>query len=360
MNSKLLKVIVGLASAALLTTSMIACGGSSSSSEGDIAFSGQVNAAAAPASLRMDDMHVPLSGITVDALGGMGTTDANGNYNFRAGSGFSGGPVLLTITDEQGNSTNFTIENIPANARSFAANFIRNDDGSFQLDGDPEIGTGPDTMTGDPMMDDMTSMTCGDGTIDEGEECDDGNTDDGDGCSSTCTNEVESVCGDGIVDAGEECDDGNAVDGDGCSAVCTSEISAVCGDGTIDAGEECDDGNTVDGDGCSATCTLEATAVCGDGAVEGTEQCDDANNIDGDGCSADCMTEAIPICGDGVIDAGEDCDDANNENGDGCSADCQIEVPEVLSCFCNDGFGPLPIDAICADTGMPPSSCSAP
>ena len=98
---------------------MIACGSSSSGSDGDITFSGQVTGAAAPASnLRMDEMmHVPLSGVTVDALGGMGTTDDNGNYSFRAGNNFQGGDVLLTVTDPDGTSTGFTLEDVPANLR---------------------------------------------------------------------------------------------------------------------------------------------------------------------------------------------------------------------------------------------------
>ena len=70
--------------------------------------------------------------------------------------------------------------------------------------------------------------SCGDGTVDEGEECDDGNTDDGDGCSSVCLDEPTPTCGDGIIDAGEVCDDGNTADGDGCSSSCAVEVDWVC------------------------------------------------------------------------------------------------------------------------------------
>ncbi|MFH2018847.1 MAG: DUF4215 domain-containing protein, partial [bacterium] len=31
------------------------------------------------------------------------------------------------------------------------------------------------------------------------------------------------VCGNGVVDVGEQCDDGNVISGDGCSATCTTE-----------------------------------------------------------------------------------------------------------------------------------------
>lgn len=110
--------------------------------------------------------------------------------------------------------------------------------------------------------------SCGDGTVDEGEECDDGNNTGGDGCSATCTIEPPPppppCCGDGTVDSGEECDDGNTTSGDGCSATCTIEPppppAPCCGDGSVDAGEACDDGNTTDGDGCSSTCTVEDTS----------------------------------------------------------------------------------------------------
>ena len=68
-------------------------------------------------------------------------------------------------------------------------------------------------------------------------------------------------CGNGAVDLGEECDDGNTVDTDACSNNCT--IVDGCGDGNLDAGELCDDDNIVSGDGCSATCGIDIT--CGPG-----------------------------------------------------------------------------------------------
>jgi large repetitive protein len=132
------------------------------------------------------------------------------------------------------------------------------------------------------------STTCGNGTLDPGEQCDDGNQTPGDGCSATCQNEVEAVCGDGLVGTGEECDDGNTADGDGCSSTCKREGSAACGNGALDTGEECDDGNTTDGDGCSSTCKKEVSATCGDGNLDPGEQCDDGNKTPGDGCEPDC------------------------------------------------------------------------
>ncbi|NBD11038.1 MULTISPECIES: DUF4215 domain-containing protein [Corallococcus] len=71
--------------------------------------------------------------------------------------------------------------------------------------------------------------------------------------------ECKSTCGNGTLDAGEQCDQGNN-NGPGygkCSLTCI--WNARCGDGIIQAddGEECDDGNTTARDGCSPTCRVE-------------------------------------------------------------------------------------------------------
>ncbi|MEQ9501516.1 MAG: choice-of-anchor D domain-containing protein [Deltaproteobacteria bacterium] len=93
------------------------------------------------------------------------------------------------------------------------------------------------------------SPTCGDGTVDTGEQCDDMNGADDD----LCVDCFDAVCGDGFVAVGTEaCDDGNLVSTDACLPNCAA---AACGDGVIQIGvEECDDGNTVGGDGCPSTC----------------------------------------------------------------------------------------------------------
>ena len=52
--------------------------------------------------------------------------------------------------------------------------------GNFTASGDPDV------CTNDP----CPAGTCGNGSIDEGEECDDGNTDPGDGCDALCREEV--------------------------------------------------------------------------------------------------------------------------------------------------------------------------
>ena len=60
---------------------------------------------------------------------------------------------------------------------------------------------------------------------------------------------VGSTCGNGTVEPGEQCDDGNTAPCDGCSATCQHE---TCGNGVVDCGEECD----PPGAACDATCHL--------------------------------------------------------------------------------------------------------
>ncbi|HEX7840624.1 MAG TPA: DUF4215 domain-containing protein, partial [Kofleriaceae bacterium] len=61
-------------------------------------------------------------------------------------------------------------------------------------------------------------QTCGNGTLDPGEQCDDGNTANDAVCDDNCT---APGCGNGILDPGEQCDDGNSLSGDGCENNCT-------------------------------------------------------------------------------------------------------------------------------------------
>ncbi|HEY4175178.1 MAG TPA: DUF4215 domain-containing protein [Kofleriaceae bacterium] len=105
--------------------------------------------------------------------------------------------------------------------------------GTYFLDVDGYSDT--DNGTYDVEIDVLPS-TCGNGTLDAGEECDDGDSDNLDGCSSRCLVEDGYVC--------------NADE----PSVCALN---VCGDGTIGGTEECDDLNTTNGDGCNSMCNLE-------------------------------------------------------------------------------------------------------
>jgi cysteine-rich repeat protein/Cys-rich repeat protein len=73
------------------------------------------------------------------------------------------------------------------------------------------------------------SRTCGNGTIEPGEECDEGlqNSNVPTTAPIRCRTDCSRArCGDRIVDRGEDCDDGNMLDGDGCPASCMRRVLA--------------------------------------------------------------------------------------------------------------------------------------
>lgn len=145
------------------------------------------------------------------------------------------------------------------------------------------------------------SGSCGDGTVDDGEQCDDGNAIAFDGCeptSCTFTCSDDAACNDGRSCNGEEvcgaashvCERGAPpAAGTACSTsmvasgVCADQgdglvcVDAGCGNFVVETGEDCDDGNDVAGDGCETDCTFScnADADCDDGNVcTGMETCD--------------------------------------------------------------------------------------
>jgi cysteine-rich repeat protein len=220
--------------------------------------------------------------------------------------------------------------------------------------------------------------TCGNGTLETGEECDDGNQADCDRCSRTCRDEV---CGNGRIDCidatnvDEVCDDGNTLGCDGCSATCERR-EGVCGDGDEECGEECDDGNVVSCDvtNCSSTCRDEFCGNgraecdeecdggaacdancerlpppgCGNGEQTPDEECDDNNTADCDGCNSFCEEER---CGDGVRECLEQCDDFNTDPCDGCNGTCRVEECGNGTVDCGEGCDEGALN------GEPGSSC---
>lgn len=174
---------------------------------------------------------------------------------------------------------------------------------------------GTQVATGQPALGYFNNESCGNATIEPGEDCDDGNLNNADGCSNVCR---VASCGNGARLAPEECDDGNAVANDACSNNCRNPR---CGDGLIHGarGELCDDGNLINGDGCSAACTTET--YCGNARVDNGEVCDDGNFNETDGCTTTCKRSG---CGDGFIQAGEECDLADQNGGAQCSVQCRV------------------------------------
>jgi cysteine-rich repeat protein len=59
------------------------------------------------------------------------------------------------------------------------------------------------------------------------------------------------LCGNGMIDSGEQCDDGNCIPNDACSDKC---LNPFCGDKIVQAGEDCDDGQNEVGDMCPDDC----------------------------------------------------------------------------------------------------------
>ncbi len=101
------------------------------------------------------------------------------------------------------------------------------------------------------------------------------------GTWSACA--VTGTCGNGTVEGGEQCDDGNDINTDACVNCQNSR----CGDGFTRAGIESCDAGTANGTPCTAPygetcnycsreCTLRTASgpTCGDGTINGTEQCD--------------------------------------------------------------------------------------
>ena len=170
-----------------------------------------------------------------------------------------------------------------------------------------------------------TPATCGNGTIEAGEDCDTA------GESATCNVDCSmAMCGDGVLNttASEVCDDGaNNGMPTRCALDCAGTTVSVCGNGVVEAGETCDTGGPSEA--CDGDCS---PAACGDGVVNAAagELCDDGpdNGMPGR-CAVGCVGRTSARCGDGALDDGEECDEGPDNGADGgtCTSACRLPVP---------------------------------
>ncbi len=167
----------------------------------------------------------------------------------------------------------------------------------------------------------ITSIpSCGNASLQIGEECDDGNTSDFDGCTSLCRIE-QNYCKNGSLCVKNSCSTGVACD-----------VASV-GDGLVQSAlsEECDDGNSINDDDCDNNGKWVALPECGDGVLLPEFELCDAGDKNSYQPNAECRPNCVPQrCGDGILDDFiEECDDGNNLNGDSCSFVCTLPFGSV-------------------------------
>lgn len=257
----------------------------------------------------------------------------------------------------------------------------------------PEPGTActtPAGVEGTCQLEVCRPLTCGNGTVESGEDCDDGNLVGGDGCEPHCvfSCRLSSECDDGEECNGEESCTGHAcrpgtplangtVCGDGLVCLDGACVSGGCGDGVVAGAEECDDANDVDGDGCDGDCTwtCEGDDECNDLRLcNGTETCDTGRHVclagtpagDGTPCTTSEGLDgacrgglcAPDTCGNGAPETGEECDDGNLVPDDGCEADCTWTCEGDPECadtrFCN-GAETCDVGTHTCAAGTPPA-----
>ncbi len=213
----------------------------------------------------------------------------------------------------------------------------------------------------------VSTLSCGNGYVDPGEECDLGQTKNG---FSNCTKQCKLLfCGDGLISPAvkEECEPESeevyALDpatgeliievrylAPTCGAICTvptcdnkGECSGGCKRNFLPACTNAASSTSVATAQIQAVSSISAITTgaivsssvglpsqviaCGNGKIDGGEQCDDGNMINEDACANNCR---IAVCGDQILQIWEQCDDGNRIDADACSNTCKSPA-------CGDG-----------------------
>lgn len=203
------------------------------------------------------------------------------------------------------------------------------------------------------------------------EDCDNNLDDDGDGfidcddvscaADADCFNDTSDTCGNGTLDYGEECDTWN-LNGQHCedlgfsggnlycSAQCSFSVSGCfdCGNGLCEAGENQSN--------CLSDCSLQS--LCGNGTIGANEECD-GTNLNGKTCltltsgyhggtlrcSSSCLfdTSGCYYCGNYICEAGE--------NSSNCQVDCQFAI-NCGNGYCESGETVSNCPADCYGNGV--------
>ena len=220
-----------------------------------------------------------------------------------------------------------------------------------------------------------TSVTCGNGVLNTGEDCDPaiaaGAPGGGAfGCPADCT----VVCGDGSVELpAEQCEIVGGVPTGACTAQCRNRVQA-CGDAFITGTEVCDGVIGVPaGSTCAADCLTingPAPTVCGDNAVTGTEECELPNTFT---CSDNCQSVATTACADceqngACFEFSNSCIDNTTNAADRAScfdvqecisdSNCADGANTLTSCFCGTLGTSACIAAPLTGPGSPAGACA--
>jgi len=143
-------------------------------------------------------------------------------------------------------------------------------------------------------------VTCGDGSLDVGEECDDGNNNNNDNCTNLCTN---ASCGDGILwnetGGDEACDNGGLCTGDN---VTSCFVDSDC----VSVGGSCE---PISFDGCDDVCQIEdrydVIMLMSDGSAN--RECSEQGvtaDLNGNGYADDAGDDAIQAACDAYLNYG--------------------------------------------------------